>query len=668
MTMLIANPPFLTAAPPARIQAAVLAVLLWAALPMAVFLPFGVISLFVLLLTVRVVLLRTRFTKLSSWWLVLMLVIAAALVHRQLGTLVGREGGISLLLLMVMLKSYESATLRDWQVLLLSLLFLVGAGTVLNQNLLMGVWVLAALVGVSVCFALLGGMRGKAAIRFSLRSLLLTLPLAAVLFVAVPRGSEPLWRVPQPRTDQSQTGLSDTMELGSISNVVQSNELVANVVFSGRQPQQKELYWRAIIMANYDGRRWYAAPEFMSDRAQAAAHGQAGVLSYQMILRDQHGVVPVLDYLPEAPDGRAYRMEMGNVLRASRSREGLRRVHLTATAADTLFDPLSRNEQLFYRQLPRSGNPQTRALAASLAAQSDSVRTLVGHVLDYYRRNGFSYTLQPPKTVGADSIDRFMFETRQGFCEHYAQSFVVMMRSVGVSARVVTGYLGGEYHDSGKFWQIRSKNAHAWAEVWLPEERTWWRVDPTAAVSAARLDSNWQDALPEADRNRIQAAHYTGYEWLQTGQFYWQQWVVNFDRNKQTQLFDSIGLGRIQRNAVWLVLVLGVGAASLPLWLWWRREGRAESDPLQDGFMLLKSAVLADADSELAVVSARELMQIMHDNGVRNAEIERLLRQYEHWCYAAGGLPERAEQYRWLKRAKAAAKSFQTAQRRRQQQ
>lgn len=662
MSFPVANPPFLATMPPKRAQAVVLAALLWTALPMAVFLPAGVIGLFILLFAGRVLLLRTAFTKLSTIWLMAMLVLAAALVYRQLGTLIGREGGISLLLLMVVVKSYESSTQRDWQVLLLSLLFLVGAGAVLNQSLLMGVWVLAALVGVSVAFAVLGGMDGRAALRFSLRSLLLTLPLAAVLFVAVPRRSEPLWRIPQPNTQQSQTGLSDTMEPGSISNLVQNNELVANVVFTGRQPKQSELYWRAIIMADYDGRQWHAVPEMLTDRAQPMQSG-GEPLSYQMILRDQRGIIPVLDYLPEMPDG-AYRMELGNVLRVWRSGEGLRRISLTATASDLLPQPLSRGEQRFYLQLPNTGsNQQTRMLAESFASQSHNTRDLVRRVLDYYRRQGFTYTLQPPKVAGADSIDRFMFETRQGFCEHYAQSFVVMMRMAGVPSRVVAGYLGGDYHENGKFWQIRNKDAHAWAEVWLPEEQAWWRVDPTAAISAARLQSNWQNTLPENERSRIRTEQYWGYQWVQSGQFYWQQWVVNFDSNKQEQLFAGLGLGSFRHGGFVWVLVLGGAVALLPVWLWWRNGRREETDPLQEGFMLLKSTVLAGEYEELAAVSASELIELMHANGIRAPQIEQLLRRYERWCYADDQLPPPAEQRRWLKQAKAAAKAFQAAER-----
>ena len=207
--MLPAAPAFLSLPPPPRTAIVILAALLFAALPMMFSLPPAITLLFVALLVFRGVLLHLNIGKLPAPVLIVMVAAAGGLVWVQLGTVFGREGGIAFLLLMVTLKAFESTTRRDWHVLLLSMLFLIGSSVLLNQSLAVGLWLLAALFAVSACFAVLGGLNLRESWRWSGMALLLTLPLAAVLFVSVPRLNEPLWGIPQQRDNQASTGLSD---------------------------------------------------------------------------------------------------------------------------------------------------------------------------------------------------------------------------------------------------------------------------------------------------------------------------------------------------------------------------------------------------------------------------------------------------------------------------
>ena len=272
VSMYILNPPFLRQTPPPRTQFAVLLVLLCSALPLAASLPPVVMALFGGLWLLRLALLRLNISKIPLAAMLLLMVMAAVLVWQQLGTLFGREGGIAFLLLMVMLKAFEGNTRRDWQVLLLAMLFLAGAGVLLNQSLPVGIWLVLTLAAVGACMAMLGGLPPVQALRRGAWALLLTLPLMALLFVSVPRLSEPLWRIPQQSGAAAQTGLSDTMQPGSISNLVQSNEWVANITFSdGHMPQPGDLYWRAIIMGAFDGARWQAFDGTYVDSAEVPA-------------------------------------------------------------------------------------------------------------------------------------------------------------------------------------------------------------------------------------------------------------------------------------------------------------------------------------------------------------------------------------------------------------
>ena len=644
---------FLSAPPPPRTALTVLAALLWAALPLVFSLPTAVVLLFAALLAVRGALLYAGIGKLPAPVLALLGVLSGVLVWTQLGTVFGREGGVAFLLLLVTLKAFESSSQRDWNVLLLAMLFLIGSAVLFNQSLLTGLWLLVALTAAAVCLAVsAGGLGLREALRCAASSLLAVLPLAAVLFVSVPRMKEPLWRIPQ-GGQQAKTGLSGTMQPGSISNLVQSDEWVANITFSdGLKPQPRDLYWRAIIMSDFDGTRWQAMPDFAADSAPPLRVSEGRGVRYQMIIRDQNGALPALDYPAGIlPQGLVRRL--GSTVRAERSREGLRRLDLQAALGDTLPHALNEAEYRRYTRLPE-GNPQTRRLAETLAKQSPTERAFIRNVLNHFSRRHFSYTLRPPTTAGRNSIDEFMFATRQGFCEHYAQSFAVIMRAAGLPARIVTGYQGAEYNPQGGFWQIRAKDAHAWTEVWLPSEQVWLRVDPTAAVAAVRTEQGIGSALPQNDRVLI-ADESAFSRWRDAGQFYWQQWVVNYDQSRQNSFFSLLGLGGFNLKTLLLFLPAALAAALLPLYRW-QAKNRSR-DHLEEGFMLLKLALLGDGGESAPSVTAAELKSLLHENGIQDNALETLLADYDNLRYA--GLPSdpRAER-RWYRAAVKTARRY----------
>ncbi|WP_416191411.1 transglutaminaseTgpA domain-containing protein [Neisseria sp. CCUG12390] len=649
--MLSAAPAFLPSAAPPRTAIVILAALLFAALPMIFSLPPAVTLLFAALLVFRGALLYAGIGKLPAPVLALLVAVSGGLVWSQLGTVFGREGGIAFLLLMVTLKAFESTTRRDWNVLLLAMLFLIGSSVLLNQSLLTGLWLLAALFAVSACFAVLGGLNLRESWRSSAAALLMTLPLAAVLFVSVPRLNEPLWGIPQKRDNQASTGLSDTMQPGSISNLVQSDEWVANVIFSdGLTVEPKNLYWRAIIMDEFDGRTWRAAPDFARDNAQNVSDGP--IVGYQMIIRDQNGALPVLDYpAGEPPQGLSRRL--GNTLRAERSREGLRRLNLRARISDTLPHALNEAEYRRYTRLPQA-NPRTLALSQTLAKNAPTEREFIRNTLDYFRRQGFSYTLQPRLLSSSHTVDEFLFQSKQGFCEHYAQSFAVIMRAAGLPARIVTGYLGAEYNEQAGFWQIRSKDAHAWTEVWLPSEQVWLRIDPTAAVSSVRTEQGISQALPQDEQSLLPSDNLFS-RWRDTGQFYFQQWVVNYDQSRQNSLFEKIGLGGFNLKSLLLFLPVALALALLPLLRWWLKNRRR--DELQEGFMLLKRAVLGEDDDTAPAVTPSELCDILRRNQADDPAVDSLLACYENWLYAGETVGRRGKK-RWFRAVKKAARRY----------
>ena len=253
----------------------------------------------------------------------------------------------------------------------------------------------------------------------------------------------------------------------------------------------------------------------------------------------------------------------------------------------------------------------------------------------------------------------FMFGSKQGFCEHYAQSFVVMMRAAGIPARVVTGYLGGDYQENGNFWQIRSKDAHAWAEIWLEEEQAWLRIDPTTAASAQRQSGGLSNALPENEWQLVSGGNNDQIwnRWAESGQFYWQQWVVNYDDSSQNNLFAKIGLGKFNFSTGILVGFGGILVALLPIAWWWLRGRRKEQEPLAEGFLLLKN-VLLGLKMNPVISTASELIEIMKQNNAADTEVTQLLHQYEEWLFASDTLPSKIEERRWLNKVKNVAQKY----------
>lgn len=644
--MLIVNPVYAERIPPVQTRLVFLLLLLWLSLPLAFVLPVNVLLLFGVLWLWQCWRMTRHRVATSAWWAALGGVACGVWVWSQLGTVIGAEGGGALLLLAVLFKCHESRVLRDWQILLAAMVFLSGAAVVLNQHFLMGLWLPVALFGMVTCAALLH-MDVRQAMRHATQALLLTVPLAGLLFVIVPRSAEPLWRIPQPPRPQAQTGLSDTMQPGSISELVQSNELAFNATFhDGFVPQRNQLYWRAISMSHFDGTTWHADN---GTRNHARASERANVISYDMILRDENGRVPALDF-PLIPDNTGLRSRMryeeGYTVRVA-SHEGLRRFTLNASLRDRLPEDLNEHARRHLMRLPNEGNPRVRDLAENLRQNAPDTASFIRNALAYYRQENFAYTLTPPLMPGRDRIDAFLFEHKQGFCEHYAESFVYLMRAGGVPARVMTGYLGGEYNEEGDFWQIRSRDAHAWAEVWLPEERQWLRVDPTAFANPSLIEQGLGGALSEQDQERIAGGQMGWWENVSArGQYYWQQWVVNYDQSAQEALWQKLGLHNMSQVGVLLLVLVVLGLALLPVYRWWRHQQRVDANPLSAGFAHIKHRLLPDEMAGIDALGAAETADLLRQNQRLNAELEKCLQQYILWHYAEG-LPDMATQKRW---------------------
>ena len=650
--MIIANPTYLNDTPNLKAIRASQIALFCVALPILGELPFAVSVIFITMMLFRVVLLVLGVRKIAAWQMVLMLSLVVALVMLQVGSFVGLQGGMALLLLLGALKSYEGHTRRDWQVSALVQIFLLTGAVLFNQSMLVGAWALVCLVLIAAALAILNELDTKTAIKQSLIGFALTLLPMILLFIAMPRKESPLWGIPQNPSNQSTTGISESMKPGSIGDLVQSNEPAFTATFNNNyHPRPQDLYWRVMVMIDRDETgEWHAARSMMDGAFPARGNRPTQDVSYQIVIEDTKGRIPALDY-PSRRQETGIVQELGDVLRVY-SRQGVRGITLRANATDELTQKLDNAELRLYTRIS-DNNPQTKALAQALYQQAGGdTATFIQAAYQYFNKQKFVYTLKPPVLQSASTTDEFLFKTKQGFCEHYADAFVTLMRSAGVPARVVTGYQGGEWNEQGGFWQIRSKDAHAWAEVWLPERNVWKRVDPTAAVSISRVDGGVDNALPAEEINELVSNLSAWSRFTSQSQIYWQRWVVNFDNAQQNSLFSLLGLGGASKFSSLLLLIIGSVPVLIPIIWWWRRSRKQDIAPLADGFMLLKRRLLGNSFPNLAALGAVELQTELAQTERLRPDLAQLLQEFITLNYASSQAPSKQAAQTWYRRAR----------------
>jgi protein-glutamine gamma-glutamyltransferase len=532
---------------------------------------------------------RYRLPLPGRWLLAPLAVGAAAGVIATHGTLLGRDAGVSLLLIMTGLKMLETRSHRDAMLTVFLGYFVVATHFFYSQEIPVVGYLLAAMLVTTMALIRLNAAGEPPTLReqAGLAGLMLVqaLPVMVILFLLFPRLPGPLWGMPQ-EEPVARTGLSDAMSPGSISELLQSDAPALRARFPDGPPPNAQRYWRGPVFSAYDGRTWRAAPA--PDSPAPGTGGGTERLHYSVMLEPhQRPWLLALDRPASVPRGAS--LNADHVLSASRPVRRMASYTLAADPEMTLEPVLPAERRAQALQLPAGVSPRARALAAGWAEQGESAGAIVESALRHFNREPFHYTLSPPR-LAQDPVDEFLFDTRAGFCEHYAGSFVFLMRAAGVPARVVTGYQGGEWNRTGGYLLVRQSDAHAWAEVWV-ENRGWVRVDPTAAVAPERIEQGIRAALgaeedlPAFLRRqgglglaglRIQWEY-----WRDLANYYWNDRVLAFDPERQRDLLRRLGLGGLDwRGGVALMFsLLGLVAALFALAFLWRNR-RPERDPL----------------------------------------------------------------------------------------
>ena len=509
-------------------------------------------------------------------------VVVGVLLSR--GSLIGLDAGVVVLIAAFVLKLLEMRSRRDALVLIFLGFFAVVTSYLFNDSMLAALF---SLLPVTALLAALIGLQQSAlaaqplaTLRLAGGLLLQAVPLMLLLFVFFPRMG-PLWSLPLPK-DRATSGLAESMTPADIAELSRSPALAFRASFEGATPPRSELYWRALTLEHFDGRRWSQAGAAQLER-QPSWEKRGASLSYSIIMQpNSQRWLFALDVAETGLEGtrqlsdfrlqRRQPVERVLLYEAVSWPESLRQVQLDAAS-------LRRN-----LQLPAEGEPRSRAWGAELARQYPEAEQLVAALLSHFNREPYAYTLRPP-ALGPNNVDDFLFETRSGFCAHYAGAMVFVLRAAGIPARVVAGYQGGEFNPSGNYVQVRQFDAHAWVEYWQPG-RGWRSVDPTFQIAPERIELGLEEALA-AEQSFLEDSPLSPLRYRQLGwlnqlrlswdnlNYGWQRWVLGYQSAQQLKVLQRL-LGRIDSRSLILALVGGGGLllGLLALWLFkpWRRE------------------------------------------------------------------------------------------------
>jgi transglutaminase-like putative cysteine protease len=410
-------------------------------------------------------------------------------------------------------------------------------------------------------------------------------PIMLALFLLFPRVQGPLWGLPQINYS-AKSGLSESMAPGDVSSLSLSDEVAFRALFETQPQKPAQFYWRGPVLWNYDGRTWRAGLNLTAPLGQQfEALGPPLRYTVTMESHDRYWMFAI-DLPLVVPQG-AYLTTDYQLLSRRIVRERLR-YDMQSSPQYRIGVDESPGTLRLARRLPPDASPRARALVAQWRAQSGSDRDVLLRALDFFREQPFTYTLEPPK-LEADPVDQFLFETRSGFCEHYASAFTFLMRAAGIPARVVTGYLGGEVNPVDGYVVVRQSDAHAWSEVWLPGEG-WVRVDPTAAVSPLRMERGLAAAVPDSvqpglARNRFDWLKQALYAWDAVANT-WNQWVLGYNPDRQMRFLAQFGLTEVtwQNMVIILTAVSGIIILALSLALLFRINAQ-RPDPVQRAYL-----------------------------------------------------------------------------------
>lgn len=507
--------------------------------------------------------------------IILLIVCGMAILYSQHRGILGRDGGTSLFVIALGLKLMEIKTERDLY-LINYLAFIVAASQFLyEQSILMAAYILfvccvllATLVFINSRVAQTGVALKKAAVIVAQ-----AIPMAIVVFILFPRVEAPKWLMFNDE-HQKKSGLSDTMEPGSITDLGTSDELVFRVKFTEAIPPPAQRYWRGPVLSLTDGKKWLQARDLSYQQYLDKPKYLGAPYQYTLLMEPQDkNWVFALDMPADYPQSLSQNANYQLITSADHDK---RREYKLTSYPTYNTGYITKTEYRDARQLPAVPSEKIKQFVQQLHGYDSAPGAFIKQLLNYFRKEDFHYTLTPP-LLEDKPIETFLFETRQGFCSHYAAAFVYLMRVADIPARVVTGYQGGDVNAVGNFLEIKQADAHAWAEVWL-DKQGWVRFDPTAAIAPERIEKN-------IDINRLAPNGLIRYAESSAGSqaafnlfkqarqlwghadYNWQRWVINYNNANQSSFMSSFGITDMKTMVYWMMGFVGIITAILSLFL-----------------------------------------------------------------------------------------------------
>ncbi|MFZ2389178.1 MAG: DUF3488 and transglutaminase-like domain-containing protein [Polaromonas sp.] len=591
-------------------------------------------------------------------WLVLLLALTLAATYASHRTLLGRDAGVTLLVVLLTLKTLELRARRDAFVIFFLGFFCMLSNFFYSQSLLTAFSMVIGLLGLLTALVNANMPVGKPPLAQAAKTAawmaLLGAPIMLVLFLLFPRLA-PLWGVPSDAMT-GRSGLSASMEVGTIAKLALDDSVAMRIRFEGQAPPQRELYFRGPVLSSFDGHNWQPLRANLPSRYALPADLQVTgeTVRYEVTLEPtSRPWLFMLEAAAQSPELPGYRNAMQADLQWLTNRPITELVRYKASSHPVFrhgpMQPVLGLQE--FVDLPPGFNPRTLALAAEIRrdpryAQANAAG-LVQAVLERLRLGGYRYTLEPG-VYGQHTADEFWFDRKEGFCEHIASAFVVLMRAMDIPARIVTGYQGGERNNVDGFWVIRQSDAHAWAEVWQAGQG-WVRVDPTSAVAPGRTGAFQRLAAPQgvvaqAFRNfspTLAAQLRATWGAVNNG---WNQWVLNYTQGKQLNLLKSIGFEAPSREDLSTLLIGLLVMSSLAggAWALW---DRAQHDPWLRLLARARKRLAQAGIESTSATSPRQLArQVLAKYGSQGQALHDWLMQLELQRYAAR--PARARSQR----------------------
>jgi protein-glutamine gamma-glutamyltransferase len=564
--------------------------LVWIVLPHLLRLPLWVSVMFGISLS-------WRYLSVQKGWLLpprylrnMLAILSIVLIYITFQRVSGKEAGVAFLVSLIGLKLLEMKSLREALLLVFLSYFLMLTHFLYSQTMLTVLYLMSAAI---LSTATLIGFQTsqfsqRDAFKLAIKLLMQAIPLSIVLFIFFPRVQGPFWGLPPDAFNTSATGLNDKLELGNIANLSSLDNVAFRVTFEGKTPSSNQRYWRGIVFWNTDGRTWRGS---MGDGTPTKVGREwRGAPTDYTITLEPHPQPWLfsLDLPVSTPMSGAEHLKpflLADYQLQTRSKIGQSVIYQMRSYPDARIG-LETSIQLERHlksalQLPPNKHPKTRALAQQWVDENPDPKALIDRAMAYFNQEEFFYTLAPPPLIN-DPIDEFLFDTRAGFCEHYATAFATLMRAAQIPSRVVVGYQGGTYNPLGGYWVIRQRDAHAWVEVWLKEDG-WVRLDPTAAVAPNRIQDGVPESLPAFfeplgfNRESFAADLFQQFRlrWDMLNS-QWNHWVIGYNQVQQQQLLVWLGLEKYGYQALtWLLMGFGgLCVAAVMSWLWWHRPIR----------------------------------------------------------------------------------------------